>query len=64
MVKITKHCLENMGLNIQNFLISQNIFVDLKGPNENYKLHYGRCTDCYSGPSHSTTQIKYASEFL
>ena len=43
-VQITKPCLEYMGLNIQNFLISQNISTDLKGPKEKYKLHYGRCT--------------------
>ena len=34
-VQITKPCLEYMGLNIQKFLISQNISTDLKGPKEN-----------------------------
>ena len=45
-VQIRKHCLENMGLNILNFLTSLNISADLKGPKEKkiYKLHYGRCT--------------------
>ena len=42
-VQILKTCLEYMGLNIYKFLISQNIFADLKGPKEKYKLHYGRC---------------------
>ena len=44
MVQILKTCLEYMGLNICKFLISQNIFADLEGPKEKYKLHYGRCT--------------------
>ena len=44
MVKILKTCLEYMGLDIYKFLISQNIFADLKGPKEKYKVHYGRCT--------------------
>ena len=35
--KITKTCLEYMGLNIKFFLISQNISADLKGPKEKYK---------------------------
>ena len=43
-VQILKTFLEYMGLNIYKFLISQNIFADLKGPKEKYKLHYGRCT--------------------
>ena len=42
-VEILITCLEYMGLNIYKFLISQNIFADLKGPKEKYKLHYGRC---------------------
>ena len=32
-----------MNLNLQYFLISQNISSDLKGPKEKYKLHNGRC---------------------
>ena len=43
-VQILKTCLEYLDLNIYKFLISQNIFADLKGPKEKYKLHYGRCT--------------------
>ena len=30
-----------MNLNLQYFLISQNICADLKGPKVKYKLHYG-----------------------
>ena len=33
-----------MNLNLKYFLISQNIFADLKGTKVIYKLHYGRCT--------------------
>ena len=33
-VQILKTCLEYMGLNIYKFLISRNIFADLKGPKE------------------------------
>ena len=44
LVQILKTCLEYMGPNILKFLISQNIFADLKGPKEKYKLHFGRCT--------------------
>ena len=36
-VQILITCLEYMGLNIYKFLISQNIFADLKGPKEKYK---------------------------
>ena len=43
-VQILITCLEYMGLNIYKFLISQDIFADLKGPKEKYKLHYVRCT--------------------
>ena len=43
MAQILKTCLEYISLNIYKFLISQNIFADLKGPKEKYKMHYGRC---------------------
>ena len=43
-VQIMKTSLEYMVLNNKKNLISQNIFADLKGPKEKYKLHYGRCT--------------------
>ena len=39
--QIMKTCLEYTRLNIYKFLISQNIFADLHGPKEKYKLHYG-----------------------
>ena len=43
-VQITKSCLKYFGPNIRNFLSSQTIVADLKGPNEKYKMRYGRCT--------------------
>ena len=43
-VQILKTCLEYMCLNIYKYLISENIFADLKGPKEKYKLHYEWCT--------------------
>ena len=55
-----KTCLEYMGLNINKFLISQNISADLQGPKKNINCTMDDVRGCFLGLPHSTTPAAVA----